>query len=59
MPRPYCFPKQLWTRLSETQVERLDRALEKDEVADSRATWIRMAIVEKLERDGPNHVVSP
>ena len=59
MPRPCCFPKQLWTRLSETQVEELDRALEEDGIADSRATWIRMAIVEKLERDRPNPVVSP
>ena len=51
MPRICCFPKQLWTRLSETQVEELDRALEEDGVADSRATWIRMAVVEKLKRD--------
>ena len=54
--KPFSFTEKAWTRISPNFLKRLDRAVEKNEVVDSRAAWIRLAILEKLERDELEHV---
>ena len=57
MPRkPYSFTEQVWSRISPKLLRRVKEAIENDESVDSLAAWIRLAIVEKLKRDEPEHV---
>ena len=57
MPRkPYSFTEQVWSRISPKLLRRVREAIEKDEKVDSLAAWIRLAIVDKLERDELTHV---
>ena len=57
MPRkPYSFTEQVWSRVSPRLLRRINQAIEKDESVDSLAAWIRLAIVQKLERDELMHV---
>ncbi len=54
--KPFSFTEKIWPRISPKLMRRVDRAVEKSEAVDSRAAWIRLAIVEKLKRDEPEHV---
>lgn len=53
--KPFSFTEQVWSRISPNLLKRVHRAIEKDEKVDSLAAWIRMAIVEKLQRDELMH----
>ncbi len=55
-PKPYSFIEQVWSRVSPRLLRRMHQAIEKDESVDSLAAWVRLAIVEKLERDERFHV---
>ena len=54
--KPFSFTQQVWSRISPNLLRRVHRAIEKDESVDSLAAWIRLAMVEKLERDELKHV---
>ena len=51
MPNSFSFTEKIFLRISRSLLNRLDRAVEADETVNDRSAWLRIAIVEKLERD--------